>query len=383
MKTLKEKIVLLTGAGGGIGFETAKAFADMGANIIIIDVDSVKGLRTAKYINDHHPDTAFFYQIDLSVESQVIQLCESIILKYGCPNIIFNNATIAPLGNIGEVDIATWDKSYGVNLKAPIMLTNYFIPHMKKRNDGCFVFVSSSGAAPFMGAYETFKTAQVEFSNTLAMELEGTNIYAYTIGPGLVKTETAEKSIEAIASQMGISTDEFYSMNETHILSVEAAGLGFALSVLNAEKYHGQEISSIQVLNDFDYYKQPNSDNKDISFLNNELLMRIISTFQEQYNGWKKMNVFERQWVFRDFKKYMGVSADKVHNDIAEIKEQLNYSQNLNQSYKSLFEKLQLYWKHQLQLLQGYEKDHFKLEENSTIIKGWISDIETLLSLFD
>ncbi len=81
------------------------------------------------------------------------------------------------------------------------------------------------------------------------MELENTNIYSYTISPGLVKTETAMKSIEVVAKSMNISLEEFYDMNKEHIISVEDAALGFALSVLNAKEYNGQEIGSIQVLN--------------------------------------------------------------------------------------------------------------------------------------
>ncbi len=380
---LASKTVLLTGAGGGIGFEAAKAFAKMGAKIIIVEVNREKGLEATEYINKLYPKAAIFYHIDLSKELQVNQLCESIFSKYGCPNIIFNNATIAPLGNIEEIDIATWDNSYAVNLKAPIMFTTFFLPHIKKRNDGCFVFVSSSGAAPYMSAYETFKTAQVEFSNTLAIELEGTNIYAYTISPGLVKTRTAEKSIEIIASKMDISTDEFYRMNKDYILNVEAAGLGFALSVLNAEKYHGQEISSIQVLNDFNFYNKHQDENSNATCINKELLSKIITTFEEQYNGWKKMNIFERQWVFRDFKKYMGVSADMVQDDLLKIKEQLNNSLKITNISRDLFVKLQSYWEHQLQLLQGYEKDPNKLIEKNKIIAEWIYDIKTLLSLLN
>ena len=104
---------------------------------------------------------------------------------------------------------------------------------MKTKNSGTIVFVSSSGAAPFMGAYEVFKTAQVELCNTLYGELENTNINVYSIGPGLVKTETAMREIEVVSSHLGMTTEEFYEMNERHILGVEEAGTGFALSVLS------------------------------------------------------------------------------------------------------------------------------------------------------
>lgn len=382
MKSLKGKTVLLTGGSNGIGVETAKAFAELEATVIIVDID-VNGLNVVNYVNDTYPNKAFFYQVDLSIESDVLKLCEQIVLNHECPHIIFNNATIAPLGNIGDVNMLTWDKSYAINLKAPLLFTNFFIPHMMKRNEGCFVFVSSSGAAPFMGAYETFKTAQVELSNTLAMELEKTDVFAYTIGPGLVKTKTAENSIIRVASQMGLTLDEFYNMNKDHILDEKDAGLGFALSVLNAKRYHGQEISSIQVLNDFDYYKSTNKNDNDLHEIDIELLSNIINTFQDQYKGWKEMNIFERQWVFRDFKKYMGVSADKVHNVFLEIKQKLSSKNELENSYKSTFEKLKVYWEHQLDLLQGFEKDPAKLKENSFEIKKWIADLELFINELD
>ncbi|MEG0547377.1 MAG: SDR family oxidoreductase [Coprobacillus sp.] len=373
MKKLKDKKILLTGGAGGVGFETALSLAEMGAYVIIVDIDQEKGLKTAKYINDLYPNSTAFYKTDLSIESDVIDMCEDIVAKHGCPDVVFNNATIAIIGSLEKVNLVEWDISYSVNLKAPIILSHYFLPYMKERGEGCFVFVSSSGAAPFMGAYETFKTAQVELSATLALELEGTNVYSYTIGPGLVKTETAQRSIEVIALQMGMSIEEFYAMNESHIIDVKEAGLGFALSVLNAKKYHGQEISSIQVINDFDTKEVSR---EEVLVVEKELLKRIILTFEDQYNGWKAMNIFERQWVFRDFKKIMGISADEVYSHFINIKQDLC---GLDKSDIYLFDNLKKYWIHQYDLLQGFEKNKEKREDSSVIINGWIQDLDNLL----
>lgn len=249
---LNGKIILLTGAGGGIGFEAAKAFAYMGAKIIIAEISKEKGKFAENAINAMYDiPPVKFYDIDLTDEKQMNSMVEYIIKTYGCPDVIFNNATIAKMGAIDEVDSSFWDKSYAVNLKAPLLLTQKFLSLMKQRDSGTIIFVSSSGASPYMGAYEVFKTAQVELCNTLAMELENRNIFTFTIGPGLVKTETAMGSIEIVAESMGMSTADFYAMNSQHILDVESAGVGFALSVLNAKIYHGQEVGSIQVLMDY------------------------------------------------------------------------------------------------------------------------------------
>lgn len=365
--TLNDKTVLITGAGGGIGLETAKCFATMGAKVIILEVDEKKGKKSEKIINSMHDNSAEFYKIDLADEDSILKMKEFVLNKYGCPDIVFNNAAILHLGEIGKVTSKDWDNGYLVNLKAPILLVDCFIGEMKKRDSGTFVFVSSSGAAAYMGAYEIFKTSQVELSNTLSLELENTNIYSYTISPGLVKTETAIKSIEVVAKNMNITLDEFYDMNKNHIISVEDAALGFALSVLKAKEYNGQELGSIQVLNSM------NSKNESVGNCDFEILLRVIKTYEEQYDGWKKRNVFERQWVLRDFKKTVGKSADDVYTAMNKMKENKGV---LSTNEYSLLKSLRVYWKHQYQLLQNFEKNKEKLEENSNIIKGWISDIE-------
>ena len=365
--TLNDKSVLITGAGGGIGLETAKCFATMGAKVIILEVDEKKGKKSEKIINSMHDNSAEFYKIDLADEDSILKMKEFVLNKYGCPDIVFNNAAILHLGEIGKVTSKDWDNGYLVNLKAPILLVDCFIGEMKKRDSGTFVFVSSSGAAAYMGAYEIFKTSQVELSNTLSLELENTNIYSYTISPGLVKTETAMKSIEVVAKNMNITLDEFYDMNKNHIISVEDAALGFALSVLKAKEYNGQELGSIQVLNSM------NSKNESVGNCDFEILLRVIKTYEEQYDGWKKRNVFERQWVLRDFKKTVGKSADDVYTAMNKMKENKGV---LSTNEYSLLKSLRVYWKHQYQLLQNFEKNKEKLEENSNIIKGWISDIE-------
>ena len=388
---LKDKMILLTGAGGGIGLETAKAFVYMGANVTIAEINREKGLKAEQYLNDNFSgNLADFYEIDLADEEQVGAMAEYIVKKYGCPYAVFNNATITKMGAIDEVDISFWDKSYAVNLRAPLLLAQKFLPAMKELKCGVIVFVSSSGASPFMGAYEVFKTAQVELCNTLAMELENTNVRTFTIGPGLVKTETAMNAIKIVAASMGMSTDEFYAMNSQHILDVESAGVGFALSVLGAETYHGQEIGSIQVLMDYNLTKnEGNSEVKTTTTLNENTsekmelyLLKILETFEEQYGGWRAMNIFERQWVLRDFKKTMGLSAEQALDKLKVANNNIhkgNFQLSFNE--KVFLENLKEYWKHQLKLLQGYEKNKNKVNENTRIINGWILDIENVLKI--
>lgn len=375
--TLINKIVLITGAGGGIGFETAKKFAYMGATVIIADIDKTKGNHAETEINGLYPNSTEYYHIDLKNEVDINEMKDYILYTYGCPDIIFNNAAILPLGKIDSITSNEWEQGYLVNLKAPFLLANYFLPYMRKRNSGTLVFVSSSGAIANMGAYEIFKSAQIELCNTISMELENTEIYAYTISPGLVKTETAMKSIEVVAKSMNISIDEFYKMNEEHIISIEEASLGFALSVLDAYKYNGQEIGAIQVINETD--TDSICENEPYCMCDLADLEKVCNTFSDQHLGWKQRNIFERQWVLRDFKKTMNMSADEVYTKLQAMKE--NEGRLTEDDYK-LLRKLILYWQHQQKLLCGFEKDKQRYIKNLEIIDNWIKDIERCINNF-
>ncbi|WP_346961676.1 SDR family NAD(P)-dependent oxidoreductase [Clostridium sp.] len=174
---LEDKVILLTGAGGGIGFETAKALVYMGAKVIVAEIDKRKILYAQSTLDSiFGKNSVEFYEIDLSDENQIYALVSHVKDKYGRIDVLFNNATITAMGTVEEVSVDVWDKSYAVNFKAPLLLTQLVLPLMKQKSSGTIVFVSSSGAAPFMGSYEVFKTAQVELSNTLYGEFDSTNI---------------------------------------------------------------------------------------------------------------------------------------------------------------------------------------------------------------
>lgn len=374
--------VLLTGAGGGIGRETALAFAALGAFVLLTDIDRARGEQATAAVNLRFPQAAHFLHADLSDKEAVAALCEKVLAQYGCPDILFHNAAVVVTGQVGAVPFQAWEHSYAVNLRAPILLTSSFLPHMRKRDRGCVVFVSSSGAAPYLNAYEVFKTAQGEFSSGLAAELEGTHIYTYTIAPGLVRTQTAEDSIQAVAAHMGLSPEAFYREQAAHTLSPQEAGQGFALSTLRASTYRGQEISSLQALHEClelgrDRTTPPETETP---ALPPALLMRIFDTFQAQYHGWLQRNLFERQWVLRDFKKRVGLPAEAVDNTLQTARNTLERGESPTLS-PALFAKLQAYWQHQYTLLQSFEKDPDQREAYGRQIQAWIADLQQLRDL--
>ena len=185
-------------------------------------------------------------------------------------------------------------------------------------------------------------------------------------------------AIKIVSEKMGISTDEFYEMNKTHILEKEEAGLGFALSIIKSKEYSGKEIGSIQVLNDFNV-NIINNENIELDSDLIEIIKKVIHKFNEQYNGWIKMNIFEKQWVLRDFKKNVELSADECFKELNYSIENITNTKMIQLDHINLYKKLKKYFERQYKLLQGYEKDKMKLKSHSEYLLDLIALIEKVI----
>lgn len=385
---LKDKSIVITGGCGGIGFEAAKSLIWLGSRVILIDIDRKRIYAAKEELKKLFPDKQYqILRLDISKERHIKKLYKFTSKKKINIDGIINNATIACTGSVVDVPIRKWDESYRVNLRGPILLTKYFLPQMMLNKDGIIVFVSSSGAAPYLGAYEIYKTAQVELGYTLTGELENTGVKAFTIGPGIVKTETAINAIHSISKLYGKTVDEFFEMNKNALISVEEAGAGFAAAVALADKYNGTETSSIQALIDVGIEIQDENENniieisEEIKSIAEPKILKIKATFDEQVNGWKERIVFERQWVFRDFKKTTGMTHEKFREELIKIEKLIGKGIIDDRiRLKSILDKLKGYYLHQIELLKGYERNKEKVNENTKIMNDWINDIEALIN---
>lgn len=380
---LASDIAIVTGAGRGIGLETARALLWLGAKVVIAEVDEITGRKAAETLEvQFGMGRVLFVRTDVGEEKSVEELAAETKRTFGTATIVINNATIFPMGPVTQVPIDSWDKSYRVNLRGPVLMARTFLPEMIRSGRGTFVCVSSSGAAPFMGAYEVFKTSQVELSNTISAEMEGTKVAAFTIGPGIVATPGFLDGGGQVAAYMGMTTEELLKMNQAALLTIEEAGVGFAGSVALAQKYRGKEISSIQVLKDIGI--ELGGPSKEQSMIrtgkmNKEKLDRVKATFHEQSEGWKSRNLFERQWVSRDFKKQTGMSIDEMADALA-ITSGDDISRIGLEVAISTLTALRKYYSHQAELLKGFEKDRKKLEDGLRTIDSWVREIDELLN---
>ncbi|HEX9012574.1 MAG TPA: SDR family oxidoreductase [Anaerolineaceae bacterium] len=376
--SLMGQVALVTGAGGGIGYEAARALAWLGARVIIAEVDKHAGEAAALRINEEMgAGSAAFVHTDIGDERSVSSLARQALRAHGRVDIVLNNATLTPIGAVKDVPIQDWDRSYRANLRGPVLLARAFLPGMLERKCGVFICVSSVGDA-YMSAYETFKSAQVHLAQILDIELEGSGVLAFTIGPGLVLTRTAQEQIKKIAPLYGKSVDEFYAMSKEHIITVEEAGVGFAAAAAMAERFKGLEIDSRMALNaagiEYGGPALPASGAK-LTAEQAESALSLCREVREildgQVKGWAQRPLFERQWVIRDFKKYGGMTAEQCLDSLRALEEALQAGAVSNLPGCEIPGRLAAYFAHYQELSRGFFKDQKQLAETLGILKGW------------
>jgi NAD(P)-dependent dehydrogenase (short-subunit alcohol dehydrogenase family) len=387
--SLAGRIAVVTGAGGGIGYEAARSLLWLGSKVVIAEINPETGQQAAQRLNQEFgAGVALFVRTDVGDEGSVEKLARQAERTCGQVDIVLNNATIAPLGAVKDVDIKAWDTSYRVNLRGPVLLAQAFIPGMVARNWGVFVCVSSTGGA-YMGAYECLKAAQVHLAATLNEELQNTEVAAFTIGPGFVPTQTATSSLPRLAAMMGKSEREMREVVKAYTLSVEAAGAGFAAAVAMAARYRGQEISCMQALTDAGISISVAGQMAGERSLTPEQLEQALTlcrsvrtTLAGQSAGWKERSIFEQQWLIRTFRQKASLPVDEWLRVLEQLEAAL-----LRQDSTALamidapLDRLAAYYGHLYEMAKGYVKNPAQRDKQLRIIKGWQTEVERLHSL--
>ena len=192
---LKDKIILITGTGDGIGATAAKTFAKYGATIILLSKTEKKivGIYD-EIVNAGHPQPAI---IPLNLEDASAEdyagLAHSIESEFGhLDGLIHNAAMFEGLSPITQFDNTLWDRIVKVNLQAPFLLSQAMIPLLNKSTSSSMLFTSSGVAhkgRAYWNAYGVTKAATDNLMEMLADELElNTPIRVNSIDPGRVRT---------------------------------------------------------------------------------------------------------------------------------------------------------------------------------------------------
>jgi NAD(P)-dependent dehydrogenase (short-subunit alcohol dehydrogenase family) len=203
---LKEKVALITGAGSGIGRESALLFAAEQARVVVIDIDDGAGQRTVDDIRAAG-GAAVFQHADVSRASD----CEAMIRRaeeaFGALHILFNNAGVMDSrdGDAMSTEEDVWDMTMAVNLKSVFLGCKYGIPALRRAGGGSVINTASvvalvGSAAPQL-AYTASKGGILAMTRELAVIHARENIRVNALCPGPLRTELLMKFLNTEAKR--------------------------------------------------------------------------------------------------------------------------------------------------------------------------------------
>jgi len=220
MAKIRDRKVLITGGGAGIGLCTARQFAKAGYDLILTDVNrealdkaaaelAVSGVKVHTRV------------VDVSNRKDVDKMARWVINDLGGLDILINNAGIGYSGELADTTLETWEKLVGVNFWGPLYHIYAFLPHMIEKESGQIVNVSSGQAffrLPTWGAYASIKLALGAVSEILHFEVRKFGIRVTTVYPFMVDTGFySDVKAETFGQRLSMKLLPYYSMKPASV----------------------------------------------------------------------------------------------------------------------------------------------------------------------
>lgn len=203
MRQLADKVVVVTGAGTGIGAAIARSFAAAGARVAFVG-RRVEPLAAA--VAGLDAERVLLHSCDVSDRSAVATLASAIEAEWGAVDVLVNNAGInTNPRSVGEVAPEDWDQTIAINLTGVYNMVRAVLPGMRRQNDGLIIAISSIAglrASKLAGAaYSASKHGAVALTNSINEEEAASGIRACAICPGEVETPILAQRPEPVSAQ--------------------------------------------------------------------------------------------------------------------------------------------------------------------------------------
>ena len=193
MTHLRDKRVLITGSGHGLGRELAKAFAKAGCEVIVTDRDADRVQDTVAMLTKSN-HRAFGYAMDVTSAASVQDAHDRVFAEHGPIDILINNAGIVCGGTFEHLPLERHKAIYDVNCLGPVNVTHTLLPELLMRPESHIVNIASASALmplPFAATYASSKWALLGFSESLREELRLTgheDVHVTSVCPGYIST---------------------------------------------------------------------------------------------------------------------------------------------------------------------------------------------------
>ena len=188
MGRLDGKVCVITGAGGGMGEEAARVFADEGARVVVADVDGDAASRVAGEVG------GLAVQVDVADDASVQAMYRAAAQEHGGIDVLYNNAGISPADDdsILETPLEAWERVQAVNTRGVFLCCKHGIPYLLRRGGGSVInvasFVALVGAATSQISYTASKGAVLSLSKELGVQFARQGVRVNALCPGPVET---------------------------------------------------------------------------------------------------------------------------------------------------------------------------------------------------
>ena len=198
MKTFKDKVAVITGAGSGMGRYLAVLLAKDGADIVACDVNKETLDETVEMLRKHNVSVSS-HLLDVADKEAIEALPQKVVDQHGKVDLVFNNAGVSTGKHFKDMEEENWDWVMDINLHGVINSTRAFIPHLKDRPEAAIINTSSifgMVAVPGQTVYHATKFAVRGFTESLALEMAETNenLQVHCVHPGHVGTNIVANS---------------------------------------------------------------------------------------------------------------------------------------------------------------------------------------------
>ena len=195
MQSFSGRVVVVTGAGAGIGRAYAEAFAERGACVAAVDLDEAGARETADRI-ERKGGRALGLAADVAVEDATVRAVDAIVAALGGLDVLVNNAGLhlGDFNQTSELPIERWRRLLDVNVLGALLWSKHARPHLAKR-PGVILNQSSNSSTMGVGAYSVSKLALNGLTVSLAREFEPDGIRVNGIAPGFVESEAARSGL--------------------------------------------------------------------------------------------------------------------------------------------------------------------------------------------